>query len=155
MALYGPARQGWPLGVDGGEGAADGAAPPRMPPHAGPAALPPGASPPAPRRGMAGAGLAPPAAALGPRAASAPLLDGYREAYRLMASGLAGGSGRALYPPGHPFYTRAESAEALRAENDRLRKEVADLRARLGEGGDADGGGPVPPAAQPPRAGLA
>lgn len=156
MALYGPARPGWPLGSGGGEAAEEGPAPPRMPPHSGHAAVPPGASPPAPRRGTAGAGLAPPAAALGPRAASAPLLDGYREAYRLMASGLAGGRGRALYPPGHPFYTRAESAEALRAENDRLRKEVADLRARLGEGEDAvGGGGPVPPAAQPPRAGLA
>ena len=117
-------------------------------------AVPPGASPPRPgapaRRAVGAAGLAPPAAALGPRAASAPLLGGYREAYRRLASGLAGSEG-ALYPPGHPFYSRMESADALRAENEKLRREIADLRAQQGSdgAGGVDGGG-IPGAAPAP-----
>ena len=141
MSIYGAIALGWHAAA-GAAAAPDGAAS-MFHAHAPLPALPPGASPPVlgrdPYRSGA-AGLAPPAAALGPRAASAPLLGGYREAYRRLASGLAGGGqGRALYPPGHPFYSRAESADALRAENERLRREIADLRAQRGQGGDGSG----------------
>ena len=144
VSIYGAVALGWYAGGGGSApGAGESAA--MLHVHAPFPAVPPGASPPGlgrdPYRGGA-AGLAPPAAALGPRAASAPLLDGYREAYRRLASGLAGGRhGRALYPPGHPFYSRAESAEALRAENEKLRREIADLRAQRGSGEEAGGGG--------------
>ena len=150
MSIYGAVALGWQMGAGAWAPApapADAAAAAMLHAHALSPAVPPGATPPrlgrGPYRGgaAAAAGLAPPAAALGPRAASAPLLDGYREAYRRVASGLAGGGqGRALYPPGHPFYSRSESAEALRAENEMLRKEIADLRAQRGPDG-ADGGG--------------
>ena len=141
VSIYGAVALGWHAAA--GAAAPEGAAS-MFHAHAPLPAMPPGASPPGPGRdpyrGGGAAGLAPPAAALGPRAASAPLLGGYREAYRRLASGLAGGGqGRALYPPGHPFYSRAESADALRAENERLRREIADLRAQRGHGGDGSG----------------
>lgn len=116
-------------------------------------AMPPGAAPPSPRRSQyRAAGLVPPGAALGPRAASSPLVGDYQEAYRSLVAGLAGG-GRSLIPPGHPLYSRIDSAAALRAENEALRKEIADLRARSGAGAGEAGDGRRPergaPGAQP------
>ena len=132
-----------------GRGAAGGAdaVHPHMP------AMPPGATPPAPARARrSAAGLAPPGAALGPRAASAPLVEDYQEAYRSRVAGLAGG-GRSLVPPGHPLYSRIDSAVALRAENDRLRREIADLKARRDASmGGSGRGDMVDPAAPPPPA---
>lgn len=105
--------------------------------------MPPGADPPSlfKRAGRA-AGLAPPSLAPGPRAASAPLIGDYREAYRSLVAGLAGG-GRSPVPPGHPLYSRAESAAALRAENDALRKEIADLKSERSAALESPEGGPA------------
>ena len=155
MSIYGAGGLEWHPGWGAGWAPAPDGPAMHHAPHALHPAVPPGASPPRPgaarRRGIGGgaAGLAPAAAALGPRAASAPLLGGYREAYRRLASGLAGSEG-ALYPPGHPFYSRTESADALRAENEKLRREIADLRAQDGpDKADRGGGGDGVPGAAP------
>lgn len=103
--------------------------------------MPPGAIPPAPGRSPhRAAGLVPPGVALGPRAASSPRVGDYQEAYRSLVAGLAGG-GRSLVPPGHPLYSRIDSAAALRAENEALRKEVADLRALCDAGAGSSNSG--------------
>lgn len=138
MALYFPAGA-WPLPAAPHEGAVSGGGTEAG--HTHMPAMPPGAAPPASGRSRhRAAGLVPPGAALGPRAASAPLVGDYQEAYRSMVAGLAGG-GRSLVPPGHPLYSRIDSAVALRAENDRLRKEIADLKARRDAGAGSGGGG--------------
>ena len=56
-------------------------------------------------------------------------LDAFAGAYRKMAAGLM--EGRSVIPPGHPLYERERDAESLRVENDRLRQENQDLKARL------------------------
>ena len=149
MALYFPA-EAWPFPAVPHEGRASGGGAEAG--HTHMPAMPPGTAPPAPGRSRhRAAGLVPPGAALGPRAASAPLVEDYQETYRSLVAGLAGG-GRSLVPPGHPLYSRTDSTVALRAENDRLRKEIADLKARRDAGAGGGGGsssrdGPISAAA--------
>lgn len=85
--------------------------------------LPPSVSDPMARVHRHG-GLGPRAERLGPR------LQDYREAYQRLASGLLD-SGSPMTPPGHPLYSARGSAEALRTENARLKKENTDLRRQL------------------------
>lgn len=62
-----------------------------------------------------------------------------RRAYSDLASRLMDPDSPHVPPPGHPMHDRADSLGALRAENDRLTKENADLRRAK----DAKAGGPV------------
>ena len=59
-------------------------------------------------------------------------LQGFQHMYRMHASGLLA-AGPAVIPPGHPLYTGRDSVDVLRAENDKLLKENAELRKRLEE----------------------
>ena len=51
-----------------------------------------------------------------------------RRAYSDLASRLVNPDSSQVPPPGHPLHDRSDSLRALRAENDRLAKENADLR---------------------------
>ncbi len=57
-------------------------------------------------------------------------LQGFQHAYQMRAAGLLT-AGPMVVPPGHPLYTLRDSVSSLRAENDKLLKENAELRKRL------------------------
>ena len=57
-------------------------------------------------------------------------LDGFQRMYQEHAAGLLTMNNAAV-PPGHPLYHRANSVEALRAENKKLLKENSELRKML------------------------
>ena len=70
-----------------------------------------------------------------------------RRHYSQLASRLADPNSSQVPPPGHPMHDRADSVRALRAENDRLLKENADLRRTAEE--KAAGRGPGPEDGRP------
>ena len=57
-------------------------------------------------------------------------LQGFQHMYQQHASGLLSMSS-SIVPPGHPLYTRQNSVETLRAENDKLVKENLELKKKL------------------------
>ena len=57
-------------------------------------------------------------------------LQGFEKMYQEHAAGLFTAGSRAM-PPGHPLYALQNPVEALKAENEKLLKENADLRRKL------------------------
>ncbi|WP_428324193.1 hypothetical protein [Nitrosopumilus sp.] len=56
-------------------------------------------------------------------------LQGFQHMYQQYASGLL--TGNQIVPPGHPLYTRQNSVQTLKAENDKLLKENTELKKKL------------------------
>ena len=57
-------------------------------------------------------------------------LQGFQHLYQQHASGLLSMSSTVV-PPGHPLYTRQNSVETLKTENDKLLKENLELKKKL------------------------
>lgn len=57
------------------------------------------------------------------------MLQDFQQAYQRYASGLTINS--QIIPPGHPLHTDHESIESLKAENDKMARENAELRKKL------------------------
>lgn len=57
-------------------------------------------------------------------------LQGFQHMYQQYASGLLT-KNSAVIPPGHPLYSRQNSVENLKAENDKLLKENLELKKKL------------------------
>ena len=57
-------------------------------------------------------------------------LQGFQQMYQQYASGLLS-MNSTIIPPGHPLYTKKNSTEVLRAENDKLLKENNELKKKL------------------------
>jgi len=57
-------------------------------------------------------------------------LQGFQHMYQQYASGLIS-MNSAIIPPGHPLYSRENSAKTLQAENDKLLKENLNLKKKL------------------------
>lgn len=60
-----------------------------------------------------------------------PQLKDFKEMYQKFASGLIEHHPSALIPPGHPLYSRQNSVETLRAENNKLKQENIELKKQL------------------------
>ena len=86
-------------------------------------------APPGRMNPMASAFAVPPR---GPAQPPVPDMEQARRAHSDLASRLTDPGSRQLPPPGHPMHDRQDSLAALRAENDRLAKENADLRRDAG-----------------------
>ena len=59
-----------------------------------------------------------------------PKLQNFNHMYQNYASGLTQKTTK-LLPPGHPLYTKQESLITLKEENEKLKKEILDLRNQL------------------------
>ena len=57
-------------------------------------------------------------------------LQGFQHMYQQYASGLLS-MNSTIIPPGHPLYSRKNSAKILQTENDRLLKENLELKKKL------------------------
>ena len=57
-------------------------------------------------------------------------LQGFQQMYQQYASGLLT-MNNTVVPPGHPLYTKKNSIEVLRTENDKLLKENLELKKKL------------------------
>lgn len=57
-------------------------------------------------------------------------LTGFQHLYQQYAAGLLS-TNSSLIPPGHPLYTRENSLETLKTENDKLVKENLELKKKL------------------------
>ncbi len=56
-------------------------------------------------------------------------LQGFQNMYQQYASVLL--TGNQIIPPSHPLYTKQNSLQTLKAENDKLLKENAELKKKL------------------------
>ncbi|KAF6244445.1 hypothetical protein [Nitrosopumilus sp. b2] len=56
-------------------------------------------------------------------------LQGFQHMYQQYAAGLL--SGHPIIPPSHPLYTKQNSVQTLKAENDKLLKENTELKKKL------------------------
>lgn len=63
-------------------------------------------------------------------------LQGFQQMYRDYAAGLLS-MRSSVVPPGHPIYSRQNSVETLRAENDKLQKENIELKKKLEKKSDS------------------
>ena len=79
----------------------------------------------------------------GPAQPAVPDMEQARRAHSDLASRLLDPDSRQVPPPGHPLHDRQDSLAALRAENDRLAKENADLRKESGRDAGREAGGPA------------
>lgn len=59
-----------------------------------------------------------------------PKLQGFQHMYQQYANGLLS-MNSAIIPPGHPLYSRQNSVETLKTENDKLIKENLELKKKL------------------------
>jgi hypothetical protein len=57
-------------------------------------------------------------------------LQGFQQMYQQYASGLLS-MNTTIVPPGHPLYTRQNSVNTLKTENDKLLKENLELKKKL------------------------
>ena len=57
-------------------------------------------------------------------------LQGFQRMYQQYASGLLS-MNSTIIPPGHPLYSKQNSVETLRSENDKLLKENLELKKKL------------------------
>ncbi len=66
-------------------------------------------------------------------AAINPKLQGFQQSYQSYASGLLTMNSNGIIPPGHPLFTRQNSINVLKTENDKLIKENMELKKKLDE----------------------
>ena len=60
-----------------------------------------------------------------------PQLKDFKEMYQKFASGLIDYNSSTLIPPGHPLFSRQNSVDTLRAENNKLKKENLELKKQM------------------------
>ena len=58
-------------------------------------------------------------------------LQGFQQMYQQHASGLMKMNSSGIVPPGHPLFSRQNSIESLKVENDKLLKENLELKKKL------------------------
>ena len=58
-------------------------------------------------------------------------LEGFQQSYQRYASGLLTMNSGAIVPPGHPLFSRQNSVNTLKTENDKLLKENLELKKKL------------------------
>ena len=58
-------------------------------------------------------------------------LEGFQKLYQQYASGLMKMNPTAIIPPGHPMFSKRNSIESLKMENDKLLKQNLELKKRL------------------------
>ena len=64
-------------------------------------------------------------------------LQGFQQSYQQYASGLLTMNSNGIIPPGHPLFSRQNSVNILKAENDKLLKENLELKKKLDEKKDS------------------
>lgn len=60
-------------------------------------------------------------------------LQGFQQSYQRYASGLLTMNSGGIVPPGHPLFSRQNSINVLKAENNKLLKENLELKKKLDE----------------------
>lgn len=60
-------------------------------------------------------------------------LQGFQQSYQRYASGLLTMNSSGIVPPGHPLFSRQNSINVLKVENDKLLKENLELKKKLDE----------------------
>jgi len=63
-------------------------------------------------------------------------LQGFQQMYQQYASGLLSMNNN-IVPPGHPLYTRQDTVNTLKTENDKLLKENLELKKKLEKESDS------------------
>ena len=58
-------------------------------------------------------------------------LQGFQQMYQQYAAGLMNMNSSGVIPPGHPLFSRQNSVETLKTENDKLLKENLELKKKI------------------------